>query len=103
MASGGHVCAEQIDKKTYRKEGRKQAERKKHLHEEFEDEYSYLLEALREEADFWEEVEKEETLVIPGKVVKTATTSVGPDLQGDGSVDGKINKSKRGRANTKVY
>ena len=41
-ATGGHVRAEQNDKKTDRKEEVKQAERNRNFNEEVEDEYSYF-------------------------------------------------------------
>ena len=59
----------------------------KEIHEEFEDEYSYFLEAFREEDDFWEEVEKKGKLVTAGEVVEAATVNVGPNLQGEGLLE----------------
>ena len=55
----------------------KHAERNKHIDEQVEDECSYFLDALREEAEFWEEVEKEENPIVPSKVVEAATARAG--------------------------
>ena len=56
------------------------------------------MEALRDEADLWVELDREANRAIPGKVLKAATADVGLNLQDEGIVEVKKSKRKRGRA-----
>ena len=92
-ANGWHHDDENDDRRDV-----EQAERGRHLYEEVEDEHSYFFQALGVEADFQEDIEKLDNLAAPGQVENAATANVGCNLQGEGILEGKKNRSKCGRA-----
>ena len=77
----GHLHVKQIGTKKVNREEEKQAEHVGHFTGEVEDEYSYFLDTLKEEAAFGEEVGKEETNAIPDKKVHADTADAEPQVK----------------------
>ena len=65
---------------------------------EVEDKHSYVLEALREDADIQAVVARAANPAFPDTVVKATTANVGPKIHGEKIWEGKMSKGNRGRA-----